>query len=365
MTKSMATVGRAAGATARSSAPVPAAPTFKAGRPRSVSIIISSYNYGRYVAQAIQSARQQDFSGFDDWELVVVDDGSTDDSAQVIEQICRRPRRGERLVFLRQRNAGQTAAINTGFAASRGEMVVFLDADDFLLPGAVQAHAEGLAQAGVVRSQGYMRVVDARGQTTGARTPQRPAPDGDTAPQLAARGPGAVVSTANSGNAWRREFLRDIFPLPTAGALNPDALLMDSAPFHGWTVTLDHPVAAYRRHPANISSAIAAFSLANIDKVLDARARRAAWMAQAAGEPAGGARWLDEDWRIATLRHLSGRLGGASSGPSLRRHLSAAMKIDGRPSKKLALAAAVCAVRAAPRPAAVALARRMIHLEFM
>lgn len=365
MTKSMATMGRIAGASLAARASAPPGAAVKAGRPRTVSIVISSYNYGRYVAQAIQSVRQQDYSGFDDWELLVVDDGSTDDSVQVIEQICRRPRRGERLVFLRQRNAGQVAAMNTGFAASRGDMVIFLDADDFLLPGAVQAHAAGLARAGVVRSQGYMRVVDARGQPTGARTPARPAPDGDVAPTLSARGPGAVVSAANSGNAWRREFLDKVFPLPTAGGLNPDALLMDAAPFYGASLTLDYPVAAYRRHPANISTAIAAFSLTNIDKVLASRARRAAWMAQAAGEPADGARWLEEDWRVATLRHLSERLGGASSGPGLHGHLAAALRIDGSTSKKLALAAAVVAVRAAPKPAAVALAQRMIRLEFM
>ena len=64
--------------------------------------------------------------------MIVVDDGSTDDSRRVIESY------GDRVTAIFQENGGQAAAFNTGFAASSGEIVIFLDADDLLAPDAVR-----------------------------------------------------------------------------------------------------------------------------------------------------------------------------------------------------------------------------------
>ena len=88
-----------------------------------VSIVINNYNYARYLGDAIDSALAQTWHPL---EVIVVDDGSTDDSWSVIQ------RYGERVRAMRQPNGGQGAAYNAGFAASRGEWVLFLDADDLL-----------------------------------------------------------------------------------------------------------------------------------------------------------------------------------------------------------------------------------------
>jgi glycosyltransferase involved in cell wall biosynthesis len=100
-----------------------------------VSAIISNHNYGRFLPEAIDSALRQDGV---DVEVVVVDDGSTDDSADIIRdyEAAFPNLRG---VF--QENLGQWAALNAGVLASRGGILAFLDADDIWLPGKLSAIA--------------------------------------------------------------------------------------------------------------------------------------------------------------------------------------------------------------------------------
>lgn len=100
-----------------------------------VSIIIANYNYARFLSRAIDSALDQDYAKV---EVIVVDDASTDGSAEVIASYG-----GRIKARLREENGGHAAAFNTGFAASRGAIVLFLDADDYLYPAAV---SELLAQ---------------------------------------------------------------------------------------------------------------------------------------------------------------------------------------------------------------------------
>ena len=90
-----------------------------------VSVIIPAYNYARFLPAAIDSALQQRFANR---EVIVVDDGSTDDTAKVAENY------GGRVRCIHQQNAGLPAARNTGVRMARGEFVGFLDADDEWLP---------------------------------------------------------------------------------------------------------------------------------------------------------------------------------------------------------------------------------------
>ena len=91
-----------------------------------VSVIMPAYNARPYIEQAIRSVLDQDYPQL---ELIVVDDGSNDGTPELAEQF------GNRVKVLRQKNAGPAAARNRGFAASQGEFIAFLDADDVWLAG--------------------------------------------------------------------------------------------------------------------------------------------------------------------------------------------------------------------------------------
>lgn len=90
-----------------------------------VSVIIPAYNGERLIAEAIESVLRQTYQ---DYEIIVVDDGSSDDTAKVVRQY------GEAVNYLRQRNQGVAASRNLGLAAALGEYIAFLDQDDLFLP---------------------------------------------------------------------------------------------------------------------------------------------------------------------------------------------------------------------------------------
>ena len=93
-----------------------------------VSVIVPTRDYGRYLERAIGSLRRQVHA---DWECIVVDDGSSDGTEEIVTALAGSDRR---IAYLRQAAGGPSAARNAGLAAASGEFVQFLDADDFLGP---------------------------------------------------------------------------------------------------------------------------------------------------------------------------------------------------------------------------------------
>ena len=90
-----------------------------------VSIIINNYNYGRFLGKAIDSALKQTYAYT---EIVVVDDGSTDNSRKVIASY------GNQIIPVFKQNGGQGSAFNAGFKICNGDAICFLDSDDFFIP---------------------------------------------------------------------------------------------------------------------------------------------------------------------------------------------------------------------------------------
>ncbi|WP_213999931.1 glycosyltransferase [Arsukibacterium sp.] len=102
-----------------------------------VSVIMPCYNNASYVVAALESVLSQDYPNF---EVIVVDDGSSDDSVSVLRQF------GNRITLIQQANQGPAAARNNGIKAAKGKYIAFNDSDDFWLPGKLSAQITYLEQ---------------------------------------------------------------------------------------------------------------------------------------------------------------------------------------------------------------------------
>ncbi len=117
-----------------------------------VSVIMPAYNSGRYIAESVASVRAQTYAA---WECIVVDDGSTDDTAAVVKRLVEED---GRVRYVARPNGGQAAARNTGLREARGDIVAFLDSDDLWLPEKLEAQLAVLDERGVdlVYTDGYI-----------------------------------------------------------------------------------------------------------------------------------------------------------------------------------------------------------------
>lgn len=206
-----------------------------------MSVVITNHNYERFVAEAIDSALGQRDA---DAELVVVDDGSTDGSRTVIESY-----RSD-VTVVEKSNGGQGSAVNAGFGACTGDAVIFLDADDTLLPGAV-ARARGLLSAPSIATAHWpLWIVDERGEPTGRRWPAEKLPEGDLSPRLLSSPD--YLTPPQSGHAYTREFLNEILPMPEAPfRTGADTYLFLLAPAFGCVAAGTEPMGTYRLHASN------------------------------------------------------------------------------------------------------------------
>lgn len=111
-----------------------------------VSIVMAAKNYARFLPMAVESVRAQTFT---DWELLIIDDGSADDTPRAVHRFLGDPR----IRYVRSDSLGQSRAKNLGIGLSRGEFVAFLDADDAWLPTKLEkqlARFSAIPNVGVV-----------------------------------------------------------------------------------------------------------------------------------------------------------------------------------------------------------------------
>lgn len=202
-----------------------------------VTIVVLNYNYGRFVAQAIESALAQTY---DLVEVVVVDNGSTDHSLEVIAPFERRAR-----VVRQATNIGQGQGYNLGFEAARGEWIIWLDADDLLDTDAIES-CMSLVAVDTAKVQFPLRLVDADGNRLGGQTPFL-RHDGDVVPII--RQFGHYAGPPGSGNLYRRSAVAPYFPVPPAQwPICTDTVPFLTAPFHGRVADTGRAVGSYRLH---------------------------------------------------------------------------------------------------------------------
>jgi glycosyltransferase involved in cell wall biosynthesis len=115
------------------------------GKTNLVSVIIPAYNAARFIEETIHSIQDQTYSN---WEIIVIDDGSTDHTAAICEEL-----NDARVNVTRQKNAGVAVARNNGLLAAKGDFVVFFDADDLMSPDFLSVRVQALkddSEAGYV-----------------------------------------------------------------------------------------------------------------------------------------------------------------------------------------------------------------------
>jgi glycosyltransferase involved in cell wall biosynthesis len=207
-----------------------------------VSIVVNNYNYGRFVGEAIESALAQTYSPV---EVVVVDDGSTDDSRSVIEGFS------SRILSVFKENGGQGSAYNASFTAAAGAYVCFLDADDTLLPHAIETAVPFFDSPEVSKVQWPLAVVDASGVPTGAVSTRQEPPQGDLLARVLDEGP-LYDFEYTTGSMYARWLLERVLPVPEPEYRNgADVYLITLAPAWGILHTVPVTLGTYRRHGSN------------------------------------------------------------------------------------------------------------------
>ncbi|MEM7756711.1 MAG: glycosyltransferase family A protein [Cyanobacteria bacterium P01_A01_bin.40] len=205
-----------------------------------VSVIIPAYNGDRYLAAAIDSVLEQTFQ---DYEIIVVDDGSTDNTPQIAQQY------GDAIQYLSQANQGVAASRNSGLATARGEYIAFLDQDDVFLPHKLASQVDLLERdpnLGMVNS-GW-QITNEQGELQAAVEPWKQIPD-LTAANIIIWKPvflGAIL--------FRRSWVDRVVGFNTTLQQTPDVdLVMRLAMIGCPAAWVEQTTVQYRQHEANAS----------------------------------------------------------------------------------------------------------------
>ena len=243
-------------------------------RKPTISVLIDTFNYGQYVEQAIESAIGQDFPA-SEREILVVDDGSTDDTVERIRKF------GKAITYFRKPNGGQASAFNFGLRYARGKYVALLDADDYWLPGKLARIAEEFERnpdAGMVY-HAYCEWIASKGIFREAKLPLvsgfLPANHDELL---------KYVLYPTSFLAFRRSAIDLLLPIPEELTIQADAFLSALVIFVAPVVAVTDRLAVYRIHSTNL--------FANGGKA-DARRRELRMRTRAALVKAMRS-WLDE-----------------------------------------------------------------------
>lgn len=209
-----------------------------------VSIIINNFNYGRFLRTAIESALSQSYSNK---EVIVVDDGSTDGSQEIIKSF------GNYVIPLFKDNGGQASAINAGFRVTKGEYIFLLDADDYWKSEKISLCMElFLGDEGCAFVQHNMIEVDENSRKLGLLKTQQ-LPQGRLDFNRALGMCYALAPTSASG--FSRKVLDRILLIPEGiFRLRADYYLQTMAILNSKLVSIDEPLGFYRIHGENFYS---------------------------------------------------------------------------------------------------------------
>jgi glycosyltransferase involved in cell wall biosynthesis len=208
-----------------------------------VTVVVPVYNRaGRLLEEALDSLLSQDYAGL---EVLAIDDGSTDNTPQVLAEYAER--HPGRFRWAQQENQGQAAALNRGFAMAEGPLLGYLSSDDLLLPGAIsRLVAELAADRDAVLAYPSYQVIDESGEVVDTMTPPEYSRADSVRLQDTIVGPGAV---------FRASALKRAGPLRTDLPYLWDSELWLRLSRVGRFIRVEEPLACWRRHGGSLTVA--------------------------------------------------------------------------------------------------------------
>lgn len=204
-----------------------------------ISIILCNYNYARFIGKAIKSVLEQTHQS---WELIIVDDGSKDDSVPVIEAFD-----DPRIIKVFKENGGQASAFNAGFEHVRGEIVCLLDSDDWWKPEKLEkVMAQHLALEGkysiIQHNLSFWKEGTAQGLYKNVL------PSGECFAEMKKSG-NIDFFVPTTGLSFNRKALDAVMPMPETGfRICADAYLMRTAFVFDQVFSIPEALGFYRVH---------------------------------------------------------------------------------------------------------------------
>lgn len=284
-----------------------------------VAVVITCYNYRAYVEQAIRSVLAQTYRN---WNCVIVDDASTDGSADHIRELLAAIDDPRLRLLARSQNGGQIAGFRDGFAATDAPFVVFLDADDAWLPDFLLAHLSAHLNAthSASLSSSDVFLVDGSGTLLSGtflalRKPRSGvddngvviAPGGQLADiasgiAYASKHPVTYFTPATTGWLWspcsaimyRRGALESVLSFPFKAKVGTDYLTATCAHLAGGSLILSEGLSLYRLHGSNLSSTGAAFAGGHVGQTSGYRAYRSILAADVVDYVLENSAWLSD-----------------------------------------------------------------------
>jgi hypothetical protein len=225
-----------------------------------VSVVVANYNYGRFVADAVESVIAQSYP---DWELIICDDGSTDESRQVLAAL---ESRDPRIRVMLKENGGQVSAWNLAYAASSGEIICFLDSDDAFCEKKLERVVQNFAnnsKCGVSTHRYQLVNTDLR--PTGQVLPAE-LRSGWLFDEALSTGRRVFLSKP-SELSIRRECADCIFPLPESLSFG-DLYICDVATSLTEVASISEPLSQYRLHGSNVIGVIDELDAATLEPMI-------------------------------------------------------------------------------------------------
>lgn len=208
-----------------------------------ISAVIPVYNGENYLAEAIRSVLEQSYAPV---ECIVVDDGSHDNSAEVVRQF------GSAVTYVFQENSGVSVARNRGATLAAGDLLAFLDHDDVWLSGKLERQVAALSEGAATLALCAVMITDAEGRAIGER---RLRPRGDLPTGMLTFDGTETPSCSSTGLIWKAEFHRLGGFDPRLGT-SADWDLLFRVLMHARLAYVDEVLAKYRVHGANMSRSV-------------------------------------------------------------------------------------------------------------